>query len=85
MNTPLKLVPKPGPRWHELERLLPYRDLIGMVGVLLLAACISLFSWRAGVGFAGLALVGLSWLMAQAAKAAKPVAKPVERLPHASL
>jgi hypothetical protein len=82
VSEPIKLVPKKT-KWYELDRLVPYRDPMGLVGFLLIVACVSAFSWRGGLGVAGVGLLALSYLMARGMKHV-PAPKP-EHKPHAHL
>jgi len=55
--------PESGIKWHELDFLLPYHDLIAAAGFLLFVACVASFSWRSALGVGGAGLMALGWLM----------------------
>lgn len=65
--SPKKPEPKaPAPlKWYELERLVPYRDLVLVLGALLTVIGVMLVFVPAALIVAGVGLVYLSWRMAK--------------------
>lgn len=55
------------PKWYELDSLMPYHDLLGAVGFLLLVAGVTLLSPAAGLITSGGGLLGMAWLMGKSA------------------
>lgn len=64
---PVPVDQKPLPKWWELERLIPYRDLVMVVGYLVITGGVALWSVPACLVFAGSGIVALSWLLGRAA------------------
>lgn len=54
-------------KWYELDSLMPYHDLVGAIGFLLLVAGVTLLSPAAGLITSGGGLLGLAWLMGKSA------------------
>jgi len=52
-------------KWHNLERLLPYSDLVGMIGFVLLVGGIAWISVPCALIAAGILLIALSLYMAR--------------------
>jgi hypothetical protein len=71
-------------KWYDLDRIVPYRDPIGLVGYLLVVGGFSLFSHAVAMMAAGVGLLCLSILMGRAMKNVKPVVKSQNK-PHASM
>lgn len=59
--------PPPAPKWWELERLIPYRDLVMVTGYLVITGGVAMWSVPACLVFAGSGIVALSWLLGRAA------------------
>jgi quinol-cytochrome oxidoreductase complex cytochrome b subunit len=50
-------------KWYELEALIPYHDVIFLVGFLLAVGAVAVFSWGGALFLLGTGLMGLGYLM----------------------
>jgi hypothetical protein len=57
----------PTPRWYELDRLLPYRDLVLVAGIACLLGGVACYTLPGALMLAGAILVALGWLMGRSA------------------
>lgn len=64
-SKPVEIQP-PSARWYEMDWLVPYHMVVGAAGFLLVVTCVGSFSWRIGLGAAGVGLLAVAWLMAKA-------------------
>jgi len=58
-------VKAPGPRWYELEWVMPYQDLVIVGGFFLFVAGVAMIYRPAGVMTAGAGIFAAGWLMAR--------------------
>ena len=52
-------------RWYELDRFVPYRDLVFVLGFLIVAVGVGMLSIPVGLIAVGLGLILVSWLMSR--------------------
>lgn len=66
-STSAKKIPAalPGPKWYELDALFPYRDLLMVIGYIMVVGGIGMWSIPAALIFGGLGMIAASWLMSR--------------------